>query len=113
MKFGLLLHPERGIDAVFDEARCADQQGFDSIWTFDHLMEFRGTPGPDLPLDSFTLMTALGAITTRTRLAWAMLNVSFRTPAVLAKKLRIDKSLAKNTLRSMSGSRAIRRSKGA
>ena len=32
-------------------------------------------------------MTALGAITTRTRLAWAMLNLSFRKPAVLAKML--------------------------
>ena len=51
MKFGLLLHPERGVDAVFEEARSADRQGFDSIWLFDHLMEFRGEPGPDGPLD--------------------------------------------------------------
>jgi len=87
MKFGLLLHPERGIDALFDEARAADRQGYDSIWLSDHLMEWRGEPGPKLPLDSFTIMTALGAVTTRTRLAWAMLNLNFRTPAVLAKML--------------------------
>jgi len=87
MKLGLLLHPERGVEAVLAEARAADEQGFDSVWLFDHLMEFRGQPGPDGPLDSFTLMTAVGAITSRTRLAWAMLNLSFRHPAVLAKML--------------------------
>jgi FMNH2-dependent dimethyl sulfone monooxygenase len=87
MKFGLLLHPERGVDSLLEEARSADRQGFDSIWLSDHLMEWRGNPGPLLPLDSFTIMTALGAVTTRTRLAWAMLNLNFRTPAVLAKML--------------------------
>ncbi|HTE86808.1 MAG TPA: LLM class flavin-dependent oxidoreductase [Dehalococcoidia bacterium] len=40
-----------------------------------------------MPLDSLTVMTALGTVTTRTRLAWAMLNLNFRTPAVLAKML--------------------------
>lgn len=86
VKIGMLLHPERGIDAVFEEARQADQQGFDSIWLGDHIMG-HGYTGPDGPLDSFTLMTALGAITTRTRLAWSMLNPSFRYPAMLAKVL--------------------------
>ena len=50
-------------------------------------MNFRGEDTADGPLDTFTLMTALGALTTRTRLAWAMLNLSFRPPAVLAKML--------------------------
>lgn len=87
MKIGMLLHPERGVDAVLEEARAADQQGFDSVWLFDHLMDIRGSQGPDAPLDSFVLMTALGAQTTRTRLAWAMLNPSFDYPTVLAKRL--------------------------
>ena len=39
------------------------------------------------PLDSFTLMTAIGASTERVRLAWSMLNVNFRYPAMLAKVL--------------------------
>lgn len=86
VKIGMLLHPERGIDAVFEEARQADQQGFDSIWLGDHIMG-HGYTGPDGPLDSFTLMTALGAVTSRTRLAWSMLNPSFRYPAMLAKVL--------------------------
>ena len=87
MKVGMLLHPERGIDAVLEEARTADQQGFDSVWLFDHLMDFRGSQGPDGPMDSFVLMTAIGALTHRTRLAWAMLNPSFDYPTVLAKRL--------------------------
>ena|ERR1051326_5754836 len=87
MKVGLLLHPERGVDAVIDEACSADQQGFDSVWVFDHLMDFRGSHGPDGPMDSFVLMTAIGAVTRRTRLAWAMLNPSFDYPAVFAKRL--------------------------
>jgi alkanesulfonate monooxygenase SsuD/methylene tetrahydromethanopterin reductase-like flavin-dependent oxidoreductase (luciferase family) len=86
MRIGLLLHPERGVDAVFEEAKLADQQGYDSIWLGDHLM-VHGAATADVPLDSFTLMTALGAVTSHVRLAWSMLNVSFRNPAVLAKML--------------------------
>lgn len=82
------LHGERGADAVLEEARQADEQGFDSVWLFDHLMGFRGgSHVPHEPLDSFTLMTAVGATTRRVRLAWAMLNPSFRNPGVLAKML--------------------------
>jgi alkanesulfonate monooxygenase SsuD/methylene tetrahydromethanopterin reductase-like flavin-dependent oxidoreductase (luciferase family) len=87
MKIGMLLHPERGVDAVLEEARGADLQGFDSVWVFDHLMDIRGSQGPDGPMDSFVLMTAIGAVTHRARLAWAMLNPSFDYPAVLAKRL--------------------------
>jgi alkanesulfonate monooxygenase SsuD/methylene tetrahydromethanopterin reductase-like flavin-dependent oxidoreductase (luciferase family) len=87
MKIGLRLHPERGLDAVFEEAQQADRQGYDTIWLADHLANYMGPDTPDGPLDSFTLMTALGAVTTRVRLAWAMLNISFRAPAVLAKML--------------------------
>src|SRR5579884_1545745 len=87
MKLGLLLHPDSGADAVLEEARRADRQGFDSVWLFDHMMDWRGRHGSHAPLDSFTMMTAVGAVTSRVRLAWAMLNPSFRTPALLAKML--------------------------
>lgn len=87
MKLGMLLHPERGMDAVLEEAKQADRQGFDSVWVSDHLMDTRGDHHAQGPYDSFTLMTAVGAVTSRTRLAWAMLNPSFRHPTVLAKML--------------------------
>jgi alkanesulfonate monooxygenase SsuD/methylene tetrahydromethanopterin reductase-like flavin-dependent oxidoreductase (luciferase family) len=86
VKIGMLLHPERGVDAVFEEAKQADQQGFDSIWLGDHIMG-HGYDGPDGPLDSLTLMTALGGVTKNTRLAWSILNPNFRYPAMLAKVL--------------------------
>ena len=87
MQFGLALHPERGVDAVLAEARLADEQGFDSVWLSDHLVNVGPVQNADGPLDSFTLMTAVGAVTSRVRLAWAMLNASFRNPAILAKNL--------------------------
>lgn len=87
MKIGVQLHADRGVDAVMDEARRADEQGFDSIWLSDHLMSPSGVNKPDGPLDYLTLMTALGATTTRVRLAWGMLNLNFRPPAVFAKML--------------------------
>src|SRR5689334_3522323 len=89
MKFGIQLHQERGADAVLEEARLADAQGFDSVWLFDHLMAFRaGGPHVALePLETFTLMSAVGAVTHHVRLAFAMLNLSFRHPPVLAKML--------------------------
>jgi dimethylsulfone monooxygenase len=89
VRFGIQLHQERGVDAVLEEARLADQEGFDTVWLFDHLMDFRPNASHvgHEPLESFTLMTAVGAVTERVRLAFAMLNLSFRHPPVLAKML--------------------------
>jgi len=87
VQFGLQLHADRGVDAVIQEARLADEHGFDSVWTGDHLITIRGEQRPDLPLESWTLMTAIGATTRRVRVAFATLNPSFRNPALLAKML--------------------------
>ena len=81
MQVGLLLHADRGVDAVIEEAKLADRQGYDSVWLGDHIMI------PQFPLDALTLMTAIGASTERVRLVWSMLNVNFRYPAMLAKVL--------------------------
>jgi alkanesulfonate monooxygenase SsuD/methylene tetrahydromethanopterin reductase-like flavin-dependent oxidoreductase (luciferase family) len=87
VQFGLQLHADRGADAVIEEARLADEQGFDSVWTGDHLVTLRGEQRSDGPLETWTLMTAIGATTRNVRLAFAMLNASFRNPALLAKML--------------------------
>jgi alkanesulfonate monooxygenase SsuD/methylene tetrahydromethanopterin reductase-like flavin-dependent oxidoreductase (luciferase family) len=87
VKFGLQLHADRGADAVLREAQLADAQDFDSVWTGDHLFATRGEPYADRPLETWTLMTAIGATTRRVRLAFATLNPSFRNPALLAKML--------------------------
>ncbi len=87
MKIGLQLHPDRGVDAVMEEARQADAQGYDSVWLSDHIMNTRGEHKADGPLDLFVLAVAIGAVTQRTRLAWGTLNLTLRPPALFAKML--------------------------
>lgn len=87
MKIGLMLHPHRGVESVFREAQEADAQGYDSVWVGDHLTYPKAEARPNGPLDSLTLMTAIGAITSRVRLAWGVLNPTFRRPLVTAKML--------------------------
>jgi FMNH2-dependent dimethyl sulfone monooxygenase len=89
-KIGVFINPDASAPAaaILEQARAADRQGFDSVWLGDHLFDYRGEPYiAEGPLDSFTLSTAIGAVTKRVRLAWGMLNPSFRNPAVLAKML--------------------------
>ena len=89
-KVGVFINPEARTtaSAILEQARAADRQGYHSVWLGDHLFDYRGEPyAAEGPLESFTLMTAIGAVTSRIRLAWGMLNPSFRNPAVLAKML--------------------------
>jgi FMNH2-dependent dimethyl sulfone monooxygenase len=88
-KVGVFINPEPSMPAraILEQARAADRQGFDSVWLGDHLIDYRGRHVAEGPLESFTLMTAIGAQTERIRLAWGMLNPSFRNPALLAKML--------------------------
>jgi len=89
-RIGVFINPDAdtSVREILEQARAADAQGFDSVWLGDHLFDYRGEPYiADGPPDSLTLMTAIGAVTTRIRLAWGMLNPSFRNPAVLAKML--------------------------
>ncbi|HEY2593837.1 MAG TPA: LLM class flavin-dependent oxidoreductase, partial [Chloroflexota bacterium] len=87
MQFGVQLHPELGADAVIREARQADTLGYDSVWLYDHLMNWAGVQTAEFPLESLTLAAAIGAVTSRVRLSWAVLNLGFYNPAVLAKTL--------------------------
>ncbi|HLF72481.1 MAG TPA: LLM class flavin-dependent oxidoreductase [Dehalococcoidia bacterium] len=87
MKIGMQLHPDRGVDAVIAEAKQADDQGYDSIWLSDHLMNPAGVHKADGPLDLVILGASLGMVTKQTRIAWGTLNYSFRRAPVLAKML--------------------------
>ncbi len=87
MKIGIELHPRRGVDYVLEEARSADDQGFDSVWLSDHLFHGKGRDGPDEPLEMMTLATAIGAVTRQTRIAWGSLNITLRPPATQTAKV--------------------------
>src|SRR3712207_4615064 len=75
------------INRTWEEARAAGQEfeglGFDSLWLCDHLL---GVPRPEIPiLESWTLLTALGAVTERVELGTLVSPPGFRNPAYLAK----------------------------
>jgi dimethylsulfone monooxygenase len=75
------------VDLILARAVLADRLGFDSVWLSDHLMWPKPVQPPHATVDTWTTMTAVGAITSRVRLGFAMLNLSFRPPAVLAKMI--------------------------
>jgi alkanesulfonate monooxygenase SsuD/methylene tetrahydromethanopterin reductase-like flavin-dependent oxidoreductase (luciferase family) len=87
MQFGVQLHPELGADAVIQEAQRADALGYDSVWLYDHLMNWAGVQTADFPLETLTLAAAIGASTRHVRISWGVLNLGFYNPAVLAKAL--------------------------
>jgi F420-dependent oxidoreductase-like protein len=82
LKFGVTL-PQFG--ATWAEARdaalLADEIGFDSVWVADH---FFGV-GADDPLEAWTEMTAVAAITSRVEIGFLVLCNNYRPPALLAK----------------------------
>jgi alkanesulfonate monooxygenase SsuD/methylene tetrahydromethanopterin reductase-like flavin-dependent oxidoreductase (luciferase family) len=73
----------RSFEQLLERARWCEELGFDSFWIMDHLY------GPGLPnvpsFESWTLATALLALTDRLRVGQLVLSATFRHPALLAK----------------------------
>ncbi|MBV9451840.1 MAG: LLM class flavin-dependent oxidoreductase [Streptosporangiaceae bacterium] len=67
-------------------ARAAEEAGFDSIRVGDHLL-YRGTGGGRErgPLEAWTLLAALAAVTSRIRLGPLVACTAFHPPGVIAK----------------------------
>jgi F420-dependent oxidoreductase-like protein len=68
-------------------ARCADEAGFDSLWTMDHFFQIpiTGQP-PEAPLlEAYAMLAFLAAETDRIRLGTMVTCVAYRHPGVLIK----------------------------
>jgi F420-dependent oxidoreductase-like protein len=84
VKFGVTL-PQ--LKRSWEDARSAAQEferlGFDSVWANDHLY---GVPMPTVPImEAWTLLTAVGAVTSRVELGSLVSPPGFRNPALHAK----------------------------
>src|SRR5579871_3586783 len=88
-KFGLALEnfvPETKVpdmDAVCAYAITAEELGFASVWSWDHL--FLGARRPFPFLEALTTLTMVAARTSRVMLGTGILVLPIREPAVLAK----------------------------
>ena len=70
-------------DELLERTRFAEESGFDGAWIFDHFRPLYGDPsGPCL--ESWTLLSALAAATTRLRLGVLVTGVTYRHPSILA-----------------------------
>ena len=99
MRFGLQLWPQAtGWPEFRDAARAADDAGWDSIWTWDHLLAIFG-PWQQPILEGWSVLAGLGPVTSRVRLGLMVGANTFRNPGLTAK-------LA-TTLDHLSGGRAV------
>jgi alkanesulfonate monooxygenase SsuD/methylene tetrahydromethanopterin reductase-like flavin-dependent oxidoreductase (luciferase family) len=85
MRFGLQLWSQSTDWPAFrDAARAADAAGWDSVWTWDHLLAIFG-PWEQGTFEGWTAMSALAAVTSRVRLGLMVGANTFRNPGLTAK----------------------------
>lgn len=83
VKFGVFL-PTGDFAQMKRSALRAEAEGFYSVSTNDHFFTPFGSPQTP-QLECFTVLTTIAALTSRIRLVPAVVNISFRTPPLLAK----------------------------
>ena len=85
LRFGLQLWPQ---STTWPEAResalAAEAAGWDSIWTWDHLLAIQG-PWQQPIYEGWTFLAGLASITTRVRVGLMVGANTFRNPGLTAK----------------------------
>lgn len=85
VKFGLQIWSQHTDWPSFrDAALAAERNGWDSVWTWDHLLAIFG-PWEQPIFEGWSVLSALGPITTRVRLGLMVGANTFRNPGVTAK----------------------------
>ncbi|MFL5779282.1 MAG: LLM class flavin-dependent oxidoreductase [Chloroflexota bacterium] len=71
---------------VLDMARAIEDLGYDSMWVGEHLLYRWPDRGPRGPWEAWSMLAALGAVTSRVELGPLVACLAFHNPAVLAKQ---------------------------
>ncbi len=73
-------------DRVVENAKRAENAGFDLITVMDHLYQIRGIgPETEPMMEAYTTLAALATQTSRIRLGTLVTGVTYRNPALLVK----------------------------
>ncbi len=83
LRIGVVILPDLSWPEFRDRAREAEQRGFETAWTYDHLSWRTLRDGPWL--GAIPLLTAAAATTQTIRLGTLVTSPNFRHPALLAK----------------------------
>ena len=85
MKFGAQLWSQQSTWPAFrDAALAAERAGWDSVWTWDHLLAIFG-PWEQPILEGWTTLAGVAAVTDRVRLGLMVGANTFRNPGLTAK----------------------------
>lgn len=85
---------------VVQQARDAEDAGFDAVFVMDHFYQLPGLGAPDEPmLEAYSALAALAMATSRVQLSALVTGNTYRNPTLLAK--------AVTTLDVISGGRAV------
>ncbi len=92
MKFGLILPTnldQATPDGIREAALLAEELGYESIWTTDHVMMSVATPKPPYHaiFEAVSVMAWVAALTTRVRIGVSVLVLPQRHPVLVAKQL--------------------------
>ena len=85
LRFGVQLQAQRTSWNDYVEAlRGVEELGFDTVWTFDHMLPFSG-PDDGPAFETLTTLAAMAILTTHVRIGVLVNGVIYRDPATLAK----------------------------
>ena len=77
---------ERLFDQVVENAKSAEEAGFDLVTVMDHFYQIRGIgPETEPMMEAYTTLAALATQTSRVKLGALVSGVTYRNPALLAK----------------------------